>query len=75
MAMTSHDDDRHWEAGGSGVRRISTDARSGKHPVRQPTDYFKGLLEEACPNHAYPMRHKLKECGMMRSFIISGTLT
>jgi hypothetical protein len=38
-------------------------------------DYFKQLLEEAFPNHAYPVRHKLKECGMMRSFMNSGSLT
>jgi hypothetical protein len=37
--------------------------------VRLPTDYFKRLFEEACPNHAYPIWHKLKDCGMMRSFM------
>jgi hypothetical protein len=40
-----------------------------------PTDQFKRLLEEACPNHAYPVKHKLKDCGMMRSFMTSGSLT
>jgi hypothetical protein len=35
-------------------------------------DHFKRLLEEACPNHAYPIRHKLKDCGMMRSFMTWG---
>jgi hypothetical protein len=38
-------------------------------------DYFKRLLEEACPNHAYPVRHKLKDCSMMRSFMTLGSLT
>jgi hypothetical protein len=33
------------------------------------------LLEEAFQNHAYPVRHKLKDYYMMRSFISSGTLT
>jgi hypothetical protein len=28
---------------------------------------------EACLNHAYPVTHKLKDYGMMRSFITSGT--
>jgi hypothetical protein len=32
-------------------------------------------LEEACPNHAYPIQHKLKDCGMMRSFLTLGSLT
>jgi hypothetical protein len=26
-------------------------------------------------NHAYPVRHKLKDCGMMRSFMTSGSIT
>jgi hypothetical protein len=38
-------------------------------------DHFKRLLEEACPNHAYPIWHKLKDYDMMRSFITSGSLT
>jgi hypothetical protein len=38
-------------------------------------DNFMRLLEEACPNHAYPIRHKLKDCDMMKSFMISGSLT
>jgi hypothetical protein len=37
--------------------------------------HFKKRLEEACPNHAYPVRHKLKDCGMMRSFMTTGSLT
>jgi hypothetical protein len=40
-----------------------------------PTDYFKRLLEVACPNHAYPVGHKLKECDMMQIFVTSGSLT
>jgi hypothetical protein len=40
-----------------------------------PIDYFKRLLEEACPNHTYRVRHKLKDCSMMRSFMTSGSLT
>jgi hypothetical protein len=37
-------------------------------------DHFKRLLEEACPNHAYPDRHKLKDCGMMRNFMTLGSI-
>jgi hypothetical protein len=72
--MTHRDDGHGWEAGDSDVRCISTIARNDKHPVRPPTDHFKRLLEEACPNHAYLIRHKLKDCGMMRSFMTSGSL-
>jgi hypothetical protein len=38
-------------------------------------DHFKRLLKGACPTHAYPIQHKLKDCGMMRSFMTSGSLT
>jgi hypothetical protein len=55
--MTNHDFDNAWEAGGSDMRRIPTSARSDKHHARWPTDHFKSLLEEAYPNHAYPVRH------------------
>jgi hypothetical protein len=39
------------------------------------TDHFKKLLEETCPNHAYLIRHKLRDCGMMKSFMTSGSLS
>jgi hypothetical protein len=32
-------------------------------------------LEEACPNHTYPIRHKLKDYSMMKSFMTLGSLT
>jgi hypothetical protein len=54
---------------------ISTTTRSGRHSARTPIDYFKRLREEACPNHAYIVRHKLKDCGMMQSFMTSESLT
>jgi hypothetical protein len=38
-------------------------------------DHFKRLLEEACPNHVYPVKHKLGDGGKIKSFIISGSLT
>jgi hypothetical protein len=45
-----------------------------KRHVRPPTDHLKRLLEEAYPNHAYPVRHKLKDYCMMRSFMTSGSV-
>jgi hypothetical protein len=54
--------------------RTSVTMCSGKRSVRMPTDHFKRLLEEACSNHAYPIRHKLKDRGMMWSFMTSGSL-
>jgi hypothetical protein len=63
------------EAGGSDMRCSSTVTHSDKCQARPPMDHFKRHMDETCPNHAYPVRHKLKECVMMRSFITSGSLT
>jgi hypothetical protein len=46
-----------------------------KSQVRPPTDHFKRLLEAACPNHTYPVKHKLKECAMMKNFLTLEDLT
>jgi hypothetical protein len=73
--MTDHDDGNNGEVGGFGVRHISTTMHGDNHQARLPTDHFKWLLEEACPNHAYPIKHKLKDYGMVRSFMNSGSLT
>jgi hypothetical protein len=73
--MINHDDGNDREAGGSGVRHISITVCSDKRPTRPPADHFKRLLEEACPNHAYPVSHKLKDGCIMRSSISSGSLT
>jgi hypothetical protein len=75
MTMTICDNSHDWEAGGSGARHISTAMCGDKRPWRPPMDHFKSLLKEACPNHTYPFRHKLKDYGMMRSFMTSRSLT
>jgi hypothetical protein len=52
-----------------------TATRSDKRQVRPPTDHFKRLLKEAFPNHTYPVGYKLKDCGMIKSFMILRSLT
>jgi hypothetical protein len=54
---------------------ILTTACSDKCPVRPSMDHFKRRLEESYANQAYPIRHKLKDYDMMRSFMTSGSLT
>jgi hypothetical protein len=44
-----------------------------KSQAQPPTNHFKNLLEEICPNHTYPIKHKLRNCSMMKSFMISGS--
>jgi hypothetical protein len=53
----------------------STTMCSGRRSTRTPIDYFKRLLEETCPNHTYPIRHKLKDYDMMRIIMTSLSLT
>jgi hypothetical protein len=31
------------------------------------------LLEVTCPNHTYPVKHKLKKCTMMKKYMTTGT--
>jgi hypothetical protein len=38
-------------------------------------DHFERLLEETCSNPAYPIKHKLKDCGLMKSFLTIGSLS
>jgi hypothetical protein len=73
---TSRDDDRDSDAGGSGVNHTATTTttHSYKRLARIPTDRFRRLLKEACPNHASTIRQELKEYGMMRSFKTLGAL-
>jgi hypothetical protein len=37
-------------------------------------DHFEKLLEVTCPNHTYPIKHKLKECPMMKNYMTTGNL-
>jgi hypothetical protein len=39
------------------------------------TDQFERLLEEECLNNAYPIKHKLRDCGMMKKFMTSRSPT
>jgi hypothetical protein len=75
VTMTSRGDDRGWEAGSSSMGQISSVMHGNRCLVRPPTDHFKRLLEETCPNHAYPVKHKLKDYGKMQSFMTLGSLT
>jgi hypothetical protein len=57
------------------MERITTARQSVKHHMRPLIDRIERLLEEACPNHVYPINHKLKDCDLMKNFMVSGSLT
>jgi hypothetical protein len=67
--------DNNGEVGGSSMRRTPTAARNDKRQARPPMHHFKRLLVAVCPNHAYPVKHKLKDYDMMRNFMTSGSIT
>jgi hypothetical protein len=75
MITTDYGDSNNGKAGKSGMGRVMTVVHSNKHKAWPPTDNFKRLLEEAYPNHVYPIKHKLKDCDIMKSFMISGYTT
>jgi hypothetical protein len=63
------------QAGSFSVERVVAAIGSGKCQARLPMDHFEKLLEETCPNHAYPMKYKLKDCDMMKNFMALRSLT
>jgi hypothetical protein len=74
-ATTTNDDGgTDKQAGDSSVVHAVMATSSGKRQPRPPTYHFKQLLEETCPNHTYPIKHKLRDCDMMKSFMTSGSL-
>jgi hypothetical protein len=56
------------------MARAAAVADSGKRRVWLPMDHFKKLLEETCLNHAYPVKLKIRDCGMMKNFMAPGSL-
>ena len=37
---------------------------------RQPrNDHFKQLLEKPCTNHGFPVKHKFKDCDLMKRLL------
>jgi hypothetical protein len=73
---TNYDEgDNDKEVDDSDVELIATIERNFKRQARQPTDHFEKLLEATCPNHVYPVRHKLKKCSMMKNYMTMGAFT
>jgi hypothetical protein len=42
-----------------------------KRCTRPPKDHFEKILEATYPPHPYPVKHKLKDCTMMKRFMSS----
>jgi hypothetical protein len=72
--VSGDDGDINNQSGNSGMACAATVGDSGKRQARLPTDHFEKLTEETCSNHAYPVKHKLSDCNMMKNFMASGSL-
>jgi hypothetical protein len=75
MTVADYDDHGNKKADDSDMGCVATAACSGRRQAWQATDHFERLLEEACPNHTYQIKHKLKDCDMMKNFMTSVSLT
>jgi hypothetical protein len=45
--------------------------REFKRCTRPPKDHFEKILEATYPHHPYPVKHKHRNCTMMRRFMSS----
>ena len=57
--------------GGSLVAAV--DRKGGRKPTEGTLDHFEKLLEGPCPNHAFPVKHLYKDCGLMKRFLSRGS--
>jgi hypothetical protein len=53
---------------------IAADKRDFKHQAWLSVDHLKKLLQATCHNHTYPIKHKLKECTMIKNYMTTGNL-
>ena len=51
----------------------AADRKGGQNPAEGTLNHFEKLLEGPCPNHAFPVKHLLKDCGLMRWFLSGGS--
>ena len=50
----------------------AADRKGGRKPAEGTPNHFKKMLEGPCPNHAFPVKHLYKECGLMRKYLSRG---
>jgi hypothetical protein len=63
------------EPGDSSRDFVAATEHNFKRQTWPPKDHLKKLLEETCLHHPYPVKHKLKDCTMMKKFMTSGTFS
>jgi hypothetical protein len=48
------------------------DRSYGKSPASEHNNRFEQLLEEPCPHHEGEVKHKLKDCKLIKRFLAGG---
>ena len=49
------------------------DRKGGRKPTECNPNHFENLLDGSSPNHAFPVKHLLKDYGLMRRFLSGGS--
>jgi hypothetical protein len=62
MTTSCDEGDNDKDASDSDEELITIAERDIKRQAQQPADHFEKVLEATCPNHTYPVGHRLKEC-------------
>ena len=50
----------------------TADSKGGQKPTEGTPNHFEKLLEGLCVNHAFPIKHLYKDCGLMKWFLSRG---
>jgi hypothetical protein len=75
VAIVASNSDGSEEAGDSDEEFVAVAECHFKRQTRPPKDHFKKHLEATYPHNPYPVKHKLKDCTMMKKFRTSGTFS
>ena len=51
----------------------TTDRKGGQKSTKSTPNHFEKLLKGPCLNHAFPVKHLLKDCSLMRRFLSEGS--
>ena len=51
----------------------AADRKGGRKPKEGTLNHFEKLLQGPWPNHAFPVKHLLKDCSLMRRFLSEGS--
>ena len=49
------------------------DRKGGQKPTEGTLNHFEKILKGSCPNHAFPIKHLLKDYRLMRWFLSGGS--